>query len=118
MDVNGDKEDSRTNLLADTALKDSITHVQPNLESQPTYHHGHKRLDYILVSDEVIELSTTTCHTSYDYHFVFDHSGVYMDISVDCLFDDHLLDPTDFTEHKLQINRPDIVRNTAQLVKL
>ena len=120
MDANVDKEDSQfKNFLADTVLNAIITHFQPNLESQPTYRHGHKRLDYILVSDEALQLSTTAGHKSYVYPFVSDHRGVYMDISAELLFGAHLLDPTALSERKLQIDHPNTVNKyTAQLLKL
>ena len=58
IDANSDKEDEYFNqFLADTALNDIIPYFQPNLETQSTYRHGQTRLDYILVSDEVLRAS-------------------------------------------------------------
>ena len=87
MDVNADSTDPHLHtLLTNTSLQDVFQHHAPYLENQSTYINGKKRIDYILVSEDLLAFSEGAGHTSYDIPFISDHRGVYWDIPHNALF--------------------------------
>ena len=76
MDANGDTSDEhQQNFIRDTALQDVVAHLAPELKGQSTYTNGKKRLDYILVSEEILEAGTKARHTYFLQLFISDHRG-------------------------------------------
>ena len=64
MDANGDRSDPRFHtFLQETALHDIVAHLSPNIIGQSTYNNGQKRLDYILVTEELLAAGTRVGHT-------------------------------------------------------
>ena len=64
MDANGDRSDPHFyTFLQETVLHDTVAHFSPNLKEQSTYINGRKRLDYILVTEELLAAGTRAGHT-------------------------------------------------------
>ena len=75
MDANGDNSDEHLqNFIRDTALHDVVAHLAPEVKGQSTYTNGKKRLDYILVSEEILEARTKAGHTDFLQPFSDIHS--------------------------------------------
>ena len=56
--ANSDSADEHfKSFVADTALQDVVHHHAPGLIDHKIYIHGRKRLDYILVSEDVLTSS-------------------------------------------------------------
>ena len=89
MDANGDDTDEHLqHFIRDTALQDVVAHLAPELKGQSTYTNGKKRLDYILVSEELLEAGTKAGHTA-RIIAIGTHSG--MTQQFDFLHGHHLL---------------------------
>ena len=77
MDANGDDSDEHLQtFIRDTSLHDVVAHLAPELKGQSTYINGKKRLDYILVSEEILEAGNKAGHTDFLQPFTSDHRGV------------------------------------------
>ena len=78
MNANGDEADKQfQKFINDTALHDVVAHFSAALTSQSTYINGQKRLDYILVSEDLIMEGRHAGHTAFLHPFVSDHRGVF-----------------------------------------
>ena len=59
VDANSDTVDSQLKkIMVETGLCDTVKHQNHKLENQATYIWGKKRLDYILVSEIMLQCST------------------------------------------------------------
>ena len=107
MDANADLTDPHLKtFISDTALHDVIRHHAPGLMNQSTYVHGRKRIDYILVSEDILLPSTGAGHTPYGSPLISDHRGVYWDIPSGSLFDSIQTGPINIPQRGLQLDRP------------
>jgi len=73
--------------IADTVLHDVVAHHSPEANNQSTFVNGKKRLDYILVSEDILFPSIGAGHTPYGSPYISDHRGVYWDIPSAALFE-------------------------------
>ena len=88
--------------MAEIGLYDAVKHHNPKIENQATYIWVKKRLDYILVSENVLHGSTGEGHTPFGYPFLSDHRGLYIDIPVSELFDTQPENPIATPQRGLQ----------------
>ena len=81
LDANADSTDLQFKaFIANTALNDVVSQHSPEACNQITYSNGKNRLDYSLVSEDILLPSTGAGHTPYGFPFISDHRGVYWDI--------------------------------------
>ena len=107
MDANGDSTDIQLQtFIANTALHDTVEYHSPHLAEQSTYRNGRKRIDYILVTEDLLALSTRSGHTPYDTPFISDHRGVFWDIPSAALFEAQHSGPMPISQRGLQLDRP------------
>ena len=107
MDANGDSSDTQIQtFMADTALHDVVEHHSPHLIHQSTYKQGIKRIDFILISEDLLAASRKAGHTPFDVPFISDHRGVYWNIPYLALFDSRQDKPTPTSQRGLQLDRP------------
>ena len=74
--------------------------------SKPTYIRSKNRLDYILVSRDLLPAITAAGH--YDFHELIqtsDHRGIYLSLDTLKLFDSNEVDPTHIAHRRLQLHR-------------
>ena len=110
MDANGDASDKQLRtFISDTTLHDVVAHLSPALKSQSTYINGQKRLDYILVSEDLILEGMQAGHTDFLHPFVSDHRGVYWDVPSTAIFDSSNNLHQHVTHRGLQLDRPHTV---------
>ena len=87
MDANGDSSDNHfQTFIRDTNLKDVVAHYSPELIDQSTYINGQKRLDYIMVSEDLLGVGSSAGHTAFLKPFISDHRAVYWDVAASQLF--------------------------------
>ena len=90
-------------------LIDSITLMNPELEKEPTYLYGSKRIDYILITLTLAETALKVGHHQYYQHFITDHKGVYIQFRASDLFDTDKVDRSHEAYRRLRLGRRDIV---------
>ena len=110
MDANGDASDAHfQTFIRDTGLHDVVAHFSPELTDQSTYINGKKRLDYILVSEDLLGAGNRAGHTDFFHPFISDHRGVYWDVFSSALFESNKHSPQHITFRGLQLERPSTV---------
>jgi len=92
--------------IADTALHDVVAHHSPEASNQSTYINCQKRLDYMLVTEDILFPSIGAGYTPYGSSFISYHRGVYWDIPSAVLFESILPGPITVPQRGLQLNRP------------
>ena len=92
-----------------TNLIDSISLLNPDLHSDPTYLWGKKRIDYILISPSLAEVAVKAGHHTYHQHFISDHKGLYIQFKASDLFDTATMDKSHAAYRRLRMGRRDIV---------
>ena len=100
------------------ALHDVVAYYAPYLTSQSTYKNDKKRIDYILVSEDLPTVSTGTGHTPYYASFISDHRGVYWDIFYKALFETSQIGPIPISQRGLQLVRPKTIEIYIPYLKI
>ena len=72
--------------IRDTNLKDVVSYYSPGLIDQSTYINGQRRLDYILVSEDLLGVGSSAGHTAFLKPSISDHRAVCWDVSANQLF--------------------------------
>ena len=91
-------------------LIDSVSLLNPNLEEDSTYFYGSKWIYFIFMTPTLVEMALkASCH-QFHQHFISDYKGVYVQFSVDKLFDTHIKDKRHASYMKLKIGRRNIVQ--------
>ena len=93
----------RTNLI------DYISLLNSDLQSDPTYLWGTKRIDCILIYPTLAEVAVKAGHYNYNQHFISDHKGLYIQFKAGDLFDTATMDRSHAAYRRLRIGRRDIV---------
>ena len=83
-----------------------MEHHSPQLINQSTYKNRNKRIDLILVSEDLLTSNSKAGHTPYDGPFISDHRGIYTDIPYLAFFDSKPDSPTPTSQRGLQLDRP------------
>ena len=88
MDANAVMEDGNDldRFRSKLGLTDIVTHFKPDLQNDATYLWGSKRLDYILVSNGVLDAAVDAGHHPFPQYIVSDHKGVYVHFAANQLF--------------------------------
>ena len=68
-------------------LVDTVALLNPDIETDPTYLYGSKRIDYIFTTPALAEISIKTGHHRFHQHIISDHKGVYLHFRASDLFD-------------------------------
>ena len=68
-----------------------------------------KRIDYILDTLVLVEVSLKTGHHQFHQYFILDHKGVYIQFRAQDLFDTQLMDKRHKSYRRLRLGRRDIV---------
>ena len=111
MDANGDITDTQFyHFITATALKDVVAHHSPDLTTQSTYNRGKKRIDYILVSEDLLHSGVGAGHTPFAEPFISDHRAVYWDIPYTALLGEGTNKMTTPSQRGLQLSRPNTVK--------
>ena len=77
------------NTIATTCGLADLFAVRLGASSMPaTYQRGSKRLDYVLLSPELIDSVQAAGYDPFGYRLPSDHRGMYLDLSTSMLFDD------------------------------
>ena len=93
--------------------------MNPDLETDPTYLWGSKRIDYILVSPPLVEVAVKAGHHQYHQHFISDHKGAYIQFHAGDIFETATVDKSHASYRRLRMGRRDIVdRYITHLVGL
>ena len=98
-----------TDFIMECNLIDTVALLNPELEKDPTYLWGKKRIDYILVSPALAEIALKAGHHQFHQYFITDHKGVYIRFRAQDLFDTHSMDKTHKSYRRLRLGRRDIV---------
>ena len=112
----GDKKALHTFCQA-TNLIDSISLLNPDLHSDPTYLWGKKRIYYILISPSLAEVAVKAGHHNYHQHFISDHKGLYIQFHSSDLFDIATMDRSHAAYRRLRMGRRDIVDRYISYLK-
>ena len=86
------KEGGLYNFVRDNKLMDIVPKCNTSLSSDPTYIHSSKRLDYILLSPNLAEITIKAGHHKFYQHIISDHKGVYEHFRAEELFDTETID--------------------------
>ena len=73
----GDKKDLY-NFCQSNDLIDSIALMNPDLDNNPTYLRGSKRIGCIFISPALAEVAVKAGHHQFNQHFVSDHKSIYI----------------------------------------
>ena len=96
------------------ALHDVVEYHSPDLLNESTYIYGQKRLDYTLVSEDLLGSGNSADHTAFSLPFISDHRGMYWDVAVSDLFDSNNGAPKNVTQRGgMQLERPAQVEEYA-----
>ena len=87
----GDKHDLH-DFYQETNLMDSISLLNLELNNDPTYLWGSKRIDYILISPRLVELPVKAEHHHFNHQFISDHNGIYIQFKAADIFDTATMD--------------------------
>lgn len=115
LDSNEDVKDNGQfqDFIHKTQLVDVVKVKNPiHAATRPTYNRSKNRLDYILVSQDLLSSIVQAGH--HDFHELIqstDHRGVYMSIKTEALFDSAEIDPTHLAHRRLQLHRRDVVNS-------
>ena len=110
MDANGDSSDNHfQTFIRDTNLKDVVAYYSPEIKDQSTYINGQKRIDYILVSDDLLGAGSSAGHTAFLQPFISDHRAVYWDVATSHLFGSTEGGKNSVPHRGLQLERPSTV---------
>ena len=90
-----------------TNLIDSISLLNPDLYSEPTYLCGTKRIDYIFISPSLVEVVVKAGHHNYNQHFVSDHKGLYTQVEASDFFDTATMDRSHASYKRMRMGRRD-----------
>ena len=93
-----------------TNLIDSISLLNPDLNKDPTYLWGSKRIDYILISPPLAEMAVKAGHHNFNQHFISDHKGIYIQFKAGDLFETSTMDRSHASYRRLRMGRRDIVK--------
>ena len=121
LDSNEDiKKNGTFKLFVDSnQFVDAIQIHNPNHAiNRPTFIRSSNRIDYILVTRDLLPFITKAGH--YDFHQLFlstDHRGIYMSLKTEHLFDSSEYDPTRIENRKLQLHKRDHVENYLKHLK-
>mmetsp|Transcript_30358 Transcript_30358/g.72755 ORF Transcript_30358/g.72755 Transcript_30358/m.72755 type:complete len:2117 (+) Transcript_30358:2729-9079(+) len=89
-------------------LLDTIAFYHPDAQDQSTYELGSRRLDYILMSTDIVHTVTACGYLPMNKVFQSDHRLAFMDIDTDALFGDpSKLAPPSMRD--IKANRPKLV---------
>jgi len=91
-------------------LVDSVSLLNPDLESDPTYLWGSKRIDYIFVTPSLAEVALKAGHHQFHQHFITDHKGVFIQFRAQDLSDTQFIDKSHNSYRRLRLGRRDIVK--------
>lgn len=103
--------------ISSNQLADAVQHNNPLHAQRPTYIRSKNRIDYILISEDLVPSITTAGH--YDFHHLIqntDHCGIYMSLKTAELFDHTELDPTRIEHRCLQLNKREVVNKYLKLL--
>ena len=119
MDANGDRSDKHfLTFMRENALHDVLEYHSPQIKDQSTYINGTKRLDYILVSEDLLSSGNSAGHTDFSHPFISDHRGVYWDVAVGDLFGSNTEAPKNVGQRGLQLERPKQVEEYVSQLKI
>ena len=68
-------------------LVDTVALLNPDIEQDPTYLYGSKRIDYIFTTYVLAEIALKAGHHHFHQHIISDHKGVYLHFQANGLFD-------------------------------
>lgn len=80
LDANADSTDPSFNaFIADTVLYNVVSHHSPEVSNQSTYINSKKRLDYVLVSGNILISGTGAGHSPYSLSRITEEcTGTYL----------------------------------------
>ena len=110
-DMNESLDEKRglADFILECNLIDTVSLLNPDLATDPTYVWGSKRIDCILVSPALVEVALKAGHIQFLQYFTMDHKGVYMRFRAQDLFDTQLMDKGHKSYRRLRLGRRDIV---------
>ena len=104
--------------VASNQLVDAIGVNNPqHAETRPTYNRSQNRIDYILISRDLLPSITRSGH--YDFHELFqksDHRGIYMSLNTAHIFDAAEFDPTRIENRQLQLHKREVVEKYLRIL--
>lgn len=59
-------------------LVDTVALLNPDIETDPTYLYGSKRINYIFTTPALAEIAIKAGHHHFHQHIISDHKGVYL----------------------------------------
>ena len=83
--------------------------LNPDLEQDPTYLWGSKRIDLVLVSPALAGVAVKAGHHNFNQHFVSDHKGIFIQFKAADIFDTATMDKSHASYRRLRMGRRDIV---------
>jgi len=94
----------RTNLI------DSIFLLDLDLHKDPKCRWGSKRIDYILISPTLAEVTVKAGHHNFNQNFISDHKDLYIQFNAGDIFDMAAIDRSHVSYQRLHMGRNDIVQ--------
>ena len=83
--------------------------LNPDLEQDPTYLWGSKRIDLVLVSSALAGVAVKAGHHNFNQHFVSDHKGIFIQFKAADIFDTSTMDKSHVSYRRLRMGGRDIV---------